>query len=130
MRVEVTGDRIEITLALAMPREETWRLLTEARHIRAWWGGHASLDARLGGPLREVWSNGNREVVTAGVVTRFDPQRTLAMSWADDDWPGETQVTFTVADRDGATEMTLVHSGWAIHPPERRSTLMEAHAQG
>ncbi|UUP18760.1 SRPBCC family protein [Nitratireductor thuwali] len=130
MRVDVADDRISIAVVLSAPQEDAWRLLTETGHIRAWWGDHVSLDARPGGALREVWSNGRREVVTAGLVTRLEPPRLLAMSWADDDWPGETEVSFALEEKDGGTQLLLVHSGWGIHPPERRSGLMEAHAQG
>lgn len=130
MRVDTAGNRIEIAVILAAPREDAWQLLTEPRHIRAWWGGHVSLDPRPAGALREVWSDGARDVVTAGLVRRILPPRLLAMSWADDDWPGETEVSFALTEKDAATELVLVHSGWDIHPQEKRKGLIEAHAQG
>lgn len=130
MQVDVAAESIRIAVGVGCPPEEIWPLLTESRHIRSWWGGHVSLDARHGGALREVWSDGAREVVTSGTVRRFDPPRLLVMSWADDDWPGETEVSFALEEGDGRTELVLVHSGWDIHPLETRRDLMEAHAQG
>ena len=130
MRVDTDNDRIEISVAIAASQDRVWRLLTESDQIRIWWGSHVTLDARLGGALREVWSEGGREVVTSGTVTQFEPPRLLAMSWADHDWPGETEVSFNLDRTPAGTLLRLVHSGWNVHPAEKKSALVEAHAQG
>lgn len=130
MRTAIAHDRIEISALIAAPQDRVWRLLTDMDHIRVWWGDHVKLDARPGGTLREIWSDGGREVVTAGIVKQFVPPRLLSMSWADHDWPGDTQVRFSLDPIPAGTQLLLIHSGWSVHPAERISALVEAHAQG
>jgi uncharacterized protein YndB with AHSA1/START domain len=131
MRIDVADGTVEIAVEIAASRERVWLLLTEQHHVHACWGGHVTLDARPGGSLREVWPDGVREVVTSGIVTRFEPPECLAMSWADDDWPGETRVSVSLAAvGNNATKLILVHAGWQIHPSSVRSRLMQDHAEG
>jgi uncharacterized protein YndB with AHSA1/START domain len=130
MTVETTDDNIHIELDFAVPPMRAWTMLTEQQHIAAWWGEHVQLQARPGGTLRETWSDGARQVITSGQVTRCDPPAALELSWADDDWPGETRVAFHLAGHGDGTRLVLDHSGWGVHPADRRSDLIGAHASG
>lgn len=52
------------------------------------------------------------------------------MTWADDGWPGETIVAFYLSEYRYGTRLLFEHSGWDIHPFDRRGILIEAHAAG
>ncbi len=129
MKVEVAGG-IRIEVDLRVPPLRAWALLTERQHIAIWWGGHVELQARLGGTLVETWSDGGREVVTSGEVTRCDPPRALELTWADHDWPGATRVGFHLSGHGAGTRLVLDHSGWDAHPAGERQRLIAAHADG
>ncbi len=132
MRVQTTDDRLLIETELAVPVERVWAALTSPAAVSEWWGDHVRLAPYVGGELREHWTDASgRRIVTTGVVTRCDPPTSLEMAWSDDDWPGETNVLFTLRARDGDRSMLrLEHRGWHALPAERRRTLIEEHAAG
>ena len=130
MNVETTGDVIRIELELSVPPEQAWALLTGKPHIAIWWGDYVDLLARPGGKLLERWSDGGREVVTSGEVTRCDPPVALDMTWADDDWPGDTEVALRLVAHGGGTRLGLTHAGWGVYPAGERRDLIEGHARG
>ena len=132
MRVETTDDRLLVETELAVPVEQVWAALTSPAAIADWWGDHVRFAPEVGGELREQWTDASgRDIVTTGVVTRWDPPRSLEMTWADDDWPSETQVLFTLKERDGDRSiLRLEHRGWQALPAERRRRLIDEHAAG
>jgi uncharacterized protein YndB with AHSA1/START domain len=130
VRIETTGDVIRIPVDLPVPPGQAWALLTEKPHIVNWWGDHVDLQARSGGGLLETWFDSGREVITSGRVTRCDPPFVLEMTWADDDWPGETRVAFHLSGNGSGTRLVLDHSGWSVHPPNKWGRLIQDHARG
>ena len=130
MDIETTGDSIHVEVDLAVPPLQAWALLTEKQHVASWWGDHVELQATTGGKLLERWSDGGRTVITAGVVTRCDPPFALELTWADNDWPAETQVAFHLSAEGDGTRLALDHSGWSVHPAAERQKLIAAHAAG
>ena len=130
MIVDTGGDAIHIVVELSVPRMQAWTLLTEKQHIASWWGDHVDIQARPGGMLSEVWSHGERVVVTSGLVTRCDPPSVLEMTWADNGWAGETRVSFHLSEHGNGTRLEFDHSGWSVHPAGERKKLVEAHAAG
>lgn len=91
---------------------ECWEVLTTSRHLAVWFGPHLTLDARVGGKLEEHWAKGSRKMVTSGIITAFEPPRLLSMTWADSDWPDQTQVTIELEPYRTGTHLTLTHTGW------------------
>jgi uncharacterized protein YndB with AHSA1/START domain len=130
MKIETTDDVIRIEVDLAVPLRRAWVLLTQEAHIARWWGDHVSLQARPGDAFRETWSDGVREVVTAGEVTRCEPPIALELTWADDDWPDETTVVFHLSENRDGTRVVLTHSGWRIHPTDTRQAMIDGHVRG
>jgi uncharacterized protein YndB with AHSA1/START domain len=124
------GERIRAEVHLPVPPRQAWALLTEQQHVANWWGNHVDLQARAGGTLVERWSDGGRTVITSGKVTRCDPPFALELTWADSDWPAETQVAFHLFEDGDGTRLVLDHSGWSVHPAGERRKLLEAHAAG
>lgn len=130
MKVHLTSDTIRIEITLPVPVERAWQLLTEAEHLSKWWGDHVELTFASNGTFMERWSDGEREVVTSGEVTQFEPLSLIEMSWADDDWPGPTTVSFRLSADGEQTRLVLEHAGWEIHAEEGREALIDAHASG
>jgi uncharacterized protein YndB with AHSA1/START domain len=130
MRKTITDQAIRLSAAIALPPARLWPLLTQNAHIANWWGGYVTLAPAIGGTLREVWSNGAREVVTAGEVIEIAPPHLLLLSWADDDWPGWTKLRIEIVESPDGSVVELDHTGWDIHPPATRSRLIADHAAG
>lgn len=130
MNIETTQDRIVIRLSLPAAKSTVWRVLVEPDHLGGWWGDYVTLEARPGGQLVERWSDGSREVTTSGRVLHVEPAQSLELTWADDDWPGETQVEFSLAEAESRTELVLTHSGWDQLPTSGRAALIRNHAAG
>jgi uncharacterized protein YndB with AHSA1/START domain len=130
MKVETSADSILIESDLPVPPERAWTLLTERRHRVVWWGDHVELDVKVGGRLRESWSDAGRPVITSGTVTRCEPGVGLEMTWRDDDWPGDTHVVLRLSERASGSRVVLEHTGWTVHPVSTRKRLTEAHAVG
>ena len=132
MRVQTTDDRLLVEIELAVPVAQVWAALTSPAAIADWWGDRVRFAPQVGGELREQWKDASgREIVTTGVVTRIDPPTSLETTWSDDDWPGATQVLFTLEERDGDRSiLRLEHRGWQALPAERRRKLIDEHAAG
>jgi len=130
VKVQTTEDDIRIEARLAVSPQHAWSLITQKEHIAHWWGNHVILEAKPKGKLEERWSDGGRQIVTSGEVIRCQPPSVLEMTWADDDWPGDTRVAFHLSGHDDATRLVLEHSGWRVHRGAIRRSLIDAHAAG
>ena len=89
------------------PQERVWSLIVEVEGRARWWP-HLELDASSGGRMEERWN----DVVTTGEVLEVDPPRLLRLSWRDDGWPSTTEVELRLEPEQGATRVTVRHSGW------------------
>lgn len=130
MKLKTDSKKIRIEVNLAVSQEKAWELLTESNHIANWWGNHVKLEARPGGAFFEKWFDGEKQVITSGRITHFYPPSVLKVTWADDNWPGETNVIFSLPEGDNETRLILEHSGWEIHSEEERQALIDAHTDG
>ena len=130
MKVETADDRIVVRIKLPATAGTVWQALVDPSHIGGWWGDYVSFEARPGGRLVERWSNGTREVTTSGRVIHVEPVQSIELTWADDDWPAETQVAFNLSEEARQTELVLTHSGWDSLPTRERAALMRHHAAG
>lgn len=128
--MKTNNNNICIEITLPVPKQKVWRFLTQESHIIKWWGDHVSLEARPGGSFREEWFDGEKQVVTSGQIIRFYPPSELKMTWADDDWSGETITAFYLSEIRDGTRLMFEHSGWEMHPAGKRENLIEAHAAG
>lgn len=86
------------------PIEKVWQAVATAEGLGAWFM-----------PNNMVAETGHEFMLQAGPfgespckVTEVDPPNKLSFKWGKD-WT----LTFELADRDGKTEFTLIHSGWS-----------------
>jgi uncharacterized protein YndB with AHSA1/START domain len=99
--------------------ERLFELLTEPAALVQWWPDVAELEPRLGGRVRMTFRGG--ESVVTGEVTRYEPPRSLGLTWIRAESPGvTTQIEFTVTAVDpGRSRVEVVHSGWEQAPELR-----------
>jgi uncharacterized protein YndB with AHSA1/START domain len=105
---------IEQTITVQAPRDDVFRALTDAGALKRWWITDGASDPRTGGHFRYEWrmaeaandhiQEGTYDAVVDGVV--------VAYPWAATP-TNDTRVTFALAEREGGTQVSLVHSGFA-----------------
>jgi uncharacterized protein YndB with AHSA1/START domain len=123
------GDRASVTVRVDVEPEVAFEVFTT--EIDRWWRrniayrvagrrpGTMHLEPRLGGRIFEEY--GGPALHEAGRITAWDPPHRFAFDWrAVNFGPGEVthvEVTFTRTES-GATELRLVHTGFAALPPD------------
>jgi uncharacterized protein YndB with AHSA1/START domain len=125
------GDQAKVSVTVAVPPAAAFRVFTE--EIDAWWRrglrfrvagsrrGIIRLEPGVGGRLLESF-DGERgpRVVQTGEVTCWEPPSRLVLRWRNVNFaPTEvTTVEVTFVDRGAATDVTVLHRGWAALPAE------------
>src|SRR5947209_15082871 len=94
----VVPDAITREIDIDAPPEVVWAIVTEARHLAAWFSDEADIDLRPGGSLLLTWHG--RGVYRARVET-VEPPRKFAFRWVlrDGEEPvqgGSTLVVMTL----------------------------------
>jgi uncharacterized protein YndB with AHSA1/START domain len=119
------------TVHIMAHRSAVWAALTQPELISEWFGDTATLDLRVGGTGVMGWSDwGDFRVV----VEEVDEPNVFAFRWGRE--PGKDPVAgastvarFTLTDRDGGTELTVVETGWEEAGGDVES-LMKGNDQG
>lgn len=120
-----------MTIEIPASIDEAWNYLTETAHLRQWWNNGISLDASLGGHFEEPWTDPlGKPAVTSGTVLNLKAPRAMHLSWADADWPIETEVFIELKPSGKGTRLTLTHGGWSAFPEGDRSYLISSHRDG
>lgn len=143
-------DRIDKTIVLKAPRERVWRAISSSAQFGKWFG------VAIDGPFVAGEEAVGRIVPTAVdpevarlqepcrglpwrvVVERIEPMTLLSFRWhpgavdPGHDHAGEamTLVTFTLADADGGTRLTISEQGFAALPPDRRTAARDGNDAG
>jgi glutathione S-transferase len=116
------ADKLLLTRQFKAPPARVFAAFTEKSLIQSWYGPEGytipqcDIDVRVGGKYRiEMHSATGVSVVTGEFREIRAPER-LVYSWAWLQGPGkgpETLVTLTFKEKDGGTELTLEHTGFA-----------------
>jgi uncharacterized protein YndB with AHSA1/START domain len=100
--------------AIDAPIEEVWKALTTPELIKLWFFGvETETDWKVGSALVHRGEYRGKPYEDKGEIVQFDPPKRLVHThWSDlsgkPDSPEEYQeVTWALADQDGATELTI-----------------------
>lgn len=120
---DASGFRLVITRLIKAPREKVYDAFVTEEGLKAWSCPRgmtlpdATVDARVGGRFTVTMLARDGDSFTAtGVYRELKRPERLAYSWQ---WvgegmpPGETEISVVFAERDGGTELTMTHSGFA-----------------
>jgi uncharacterized protein YndB with AHSA1/START domain len=132
MDVENSPGRLSLTLTIPASPDRVWAALTGPDQIPAWWGDDVTLDARVGGSLREEWDDGTgAPMVTEGEVLVCEPPSRLVMTWKNADWTAATTVTLALEEpAPGRTRLRVEHGGWDTLERDDIDTLIANHSAG
>lgn len=128
----IAGDRAVVTVRVEVEPDIAFEVFTA--EIDRWWRrgiayrvagrrpGTLVMEPKVGGRLFEQYEGASGPALhVAGTVTVWEPPARLAFEWRGSNFaPGEVtlvEVTFTRTES-GATELRLVHSGFAALRPD------------
>jgi len=114
---------LEINRLINAPRERVYRAWTDPAQLKEWWGTDGACgtkminftaDARVGGNYRwDLLNREGEEMSVFGEYLELTPGRRIAFTWKwddDENWEAtDTIVTVELSDRDGGTEVRLIH---------------------
>jgi uncharacterized protein YndB with AHSA1/START domain len=134
-------DRIERTVVLKAPRERVWRAISNAEEFGTWF--RVNLKGQVFAPGKTVRGRlevpGFTHVVLDLHIDRVEPMERFSYHWhpyavePGTDYTQEptTLVTFTLKDaKDGATELTIVETGFDKVPAHRRQQAYRMNSEG
>jgi uncharacterized protein YndB with AHSA1/START domain len=103
----------EHALTVDRPRDEVFHALTDVDELKRWWITDGVSDPRPGGQYRYEWKMADpaNDHVQEGTYDEVVDGERVAYPWSSP--AGDSRVTVTLAERDGATEVSLVHEGIA-----------------
>jgi len=100
---------IRITRTINAPPEMIFDALTQAAWLRDWFCREARTEPCEGGQFRVGWWSGYD---AHGTYTAFAPPRVVGFTWLGKGEPGETQIRIALKPVEGATKLTLTHTGF------------------
>ena len=115
LKVTMPSDReITMTRVFDAPRRLVFDAFSKPELLKRWFGPHGfslvvcDVDARVGGGFRfELRGPDGKDMGMRGVYLEMvPPERSVHME-SFDDYPGESQVTMVLSEKDGKTTMTV-----------------------
>jgi uncharacterized protein YndB with AHSA1/START domain len=116
------GDKtsLEIKRFINAPPARVYAAWTDPAHLKEWWGPEGVqtrnfvADARVGGRYQwDLLNQEGEEMTVRGEYRELVPGRKIVFTWAwydDESWKDRTSVvTIELSDRDGGTEVRLIH---------------------
>jgi uncharacterized protein YndB with AHSA1/START domain len=102
------------TVHINAHRSVVWAAITEPELISEWFGDTAELDLQVSGTGAMGW---NEWGTFRLVVEEIDEPNAFAFRWArdkdaDPSKGNSTLVRFTLAEKDGGTQLTVLETGW------------------
>lgn len=101
----------EHTLTVDRPRDEVFHALTDADMLKRWWITDGISEPHVGGRYRYEWKMADPadDHVQEGTYDEVVDGERIAYPWSSP--AGDSRVTVALAERDGATQVSLVHEG-------------------
>ena len=133
------SDRIEKIAVLKAPRSRVWRALTDAKEFGTWFRVKLETDFEAGKQVAgRITYPGHEHLGLELFVERIDPERYFSFRWhpyavdpkVDYSREPTTLVEFRLEDVDGGTLLTVVESGFAQIPEERRALAFRMNGEG
>lgn len=117
--VDDSAFSVRRTIRIAAPLDKVWQAVTDPAHISKWFGQAAFAGAHAGAHGTLTWPG--RDPIPVRIEA-IDAPRSVSYRWGNDDASGvvpdvldestSTVFTFTLAEVDGGTELTVVETGF------------------
>jgi uncharacterized protein YndB with AHSA1/START domain len=116
----IDGRTLQIERTYQAPAQTVFDAWTSEEVMRRWFHGEkawetseAQVDLRLGGTVRVVMRDPDKDITYGGGghYTEIDPPTRLAFTWTWDNEGRETLIELDFIEADGATTVRLTHNG-------------------
>ena len=99
------------------PVEKVWQALTDKDQMKKWYFDLADFQPRVGFAF-QFHGQGHKgeQYLHLCKITEVIKNKKLSYTWKYEGFPGESLVTFELADQGGKTKLTLTHSGLHTFP--------------
>lgn len=118
---------IERSIWIAAAREQAWRAVTEPEQLEKWYATNFKWEIpalQVGATVKFYNSDTDILMATIEVV---DPPRQFALRWQMEP---ELVTSFTLADENGGTRVTLRESGYEGVPADERAAWLNQTGEG
>jgi uncharacterized protein YndB with AHSA1/START domain len=105
---------------LDAPVEKVWQAITDPDKIRAWSFDMKGFKPEVGIEFQFSGENDGRQFLHLCKVTEVIPMRKLTYSWAYQNYPGISYVSFELFDQGAKTKLRLTHSGLQSFPADNQ----------
>lgn len=120
MTTKTEKTSLEIKRFINAPRARVYAAWTDPEQLKQWWGPEGvrtrnfTADARVGGEYRwDLFNQEGEEMTVFGKYVELVPGKKIVFTWKwdeDDAWKNASSVvTVELSDRDGGTELRLIH---------------------
>lgn len=117
---------IEKKVIINAPVTEVWKALTDTGKIEQWMLMPNNFKPVLNNEFAfNAQMNGNLFDIKCKVL-ELEENKKLTYSWSAPIFEGNTKVSISLKNNNGATELTLVHSGFG----ENQKDVLESHSKG
>lgn len=100
-------------LFIKAPPQQIWQAFTEGGHIQNWFAAEATSAPGVGGFINLVWDTAKSDSGQHCVITEWQPEQRLVMSWRDaPDGEHPLPIEVVLTAQDGGTLFRLTHSGF------------------
>ncbi len=117
----VVGRDVELSTTIQAPADIVFDYLVDLDKLTRWMGYEGDVSAEPGGNF--VLRVTESDDWAVGKFVSVDRPDAVAFTWgwrgSDETPPGSSLVTITLQEHDGATEVTLVHSGLCLGQDDR-----------
>jgi uncharacterized protein YndB with AHSA1/START domain len=105
---KMATERLTFERTIEAPASQLYRAFTNSTALREWFSDAALADPRPGGRLYFWWNSG---YYASGEFTDVKEEEEIAFTWRGRDEPAPTQVHVSLTSRNGATRVTVTHTG-------------------
>lgn len=88
-----------------------WRAFTDPRHLSRWWQG-MSIDPRVGGSVRETWTEHGHVLQANGEVLAIRSPELIHFRWCEPAWDSPTDVQITIGPHELGSVIAVVEEGF------------------
>jgi len=123
-------EKIEKKITITTPVKKVWEALTEPNQLGEWMMMPTTFEPVVGKEFtfkaegNEKWNG-----IIYCKVKEVEINKKLVFTW-NSGIDAETLVTILISEKEGVTNLTLIHTGWENLPAEKRPQLIDGHNKG
>jgi uncharacterized protein YndB with AHSA1/START domain len=112
------------------PVDKVWQAITDNEKMQQWYFKLEDFRPEVGFKFRFSGTDKGVTFWHQCVITEVVPFKKLAHTWAYEEYPGESVVTWELFDEDGKTRLKLTHAGLESFPQDNPSFAKESFGKG